>query len=440
MELSTILLVIVSILMLLTGLSVLNGSSKKERPHSFWFFLAMLGGTVWSLSSGMYNAQMNTTEINVLWWLSYAICFGSLLASIGLLGYSLPQTKTGKSITGVLSVLAIVLMAVPFFNENLLSNLTQGEVSWFYIGYLCLIMINFGLTLVQNVIDVIKSKTEKARKSNMLFLLGLLGTLTISLIFNMIYPFLLKNFHLMWLGPLSIYILVLAFYLMLFSGHQIILKSGWFKILSYVILMASFAVLYMVLFFLIFRALFRDATPSTAVIMLNFVMVLVVLLLMPVIIEIMTFIKSLIAMDQMDIGYVLKKLNKVNSQNADIQEIADFLASHLHFAYIGIMVNGRLYESEGHSISADALKTVAKLKPSKHSIWHNLSNTNGQILRKQKVSAAADMYNDHDEVFGQILIGRPITDRRFSRRDLIQLESIVNMVATVVAPKKSSRK
>lgn len=441
MELTTILLIIVSILMFLTGLSVLMGSIKQERAHLIWFFVAMIGGTIWSLTSGMYAASVDTPEINTLWWLSYGICFGSLMASLGLLGYSIARNKAGKTLLVVLCLLSFALMLVPFFNESLLASITKGQLSWFYIGYGCLILINFGITLVNTIVQAAKAKVKKVRNSKLMFLCGLLFTLGISLTFNMVFPFILQDFHLLWIGPLSIFILVLAFYLTLFSNHQIVLRSVWFRILSYLILIASFAVLYMVLFFIIFKALFRTATPTTSVIFLNFIMVIVVLLLTPVIIEIGTFIKSLISVDQIDVGYILKKLKKVDSRHVKVQDLAEFLGSHLHLAYFGIVVNGRLYESENIGLDADTLKAIDTFKPVEHTIWQDLGkNAHGQLIKKHQVVAMADLYNNDSEAFGKVLIGKPINGRRLSRRELVQLEAIVNMTALILTPNKRTRK
>ena len=69
----------------------------------------------------------------------------------------------------------------------------------------------------------------------------------------------------------------------------------WIKIFSYIVIIASIAIVYMVIFSAIFAALFRGSTPSTEVIILNFIMIMVFLLLMPAMTEVMNFVRSLIS-------------------------------------------------------------------------------------------------------------------------------------------------
>ena len=54
----------------------------------------------------------------------------------------------------------------------------------------------------------------------------------------------------------------------------------------------------MIIFAVIFAALFRGSTPSTEVIVLNFIMIVIFLLLMPAMNELSSFIRSLIYGDK----------------------------------------------------------------------------------------------------------------------------------------------
>ena len=438
MYLITILLIIVAALMVLSGFLALVGSAKKERTRLAWFFIAMIGGMIWAIASGMYIVNLESSE-EIMSWLAYSICLGSMIASIGLLGYSIPYNKVGKAILVALACLSAGLMLVPIFKYDVLPSITHGSINGFYLAYGILILVNFALTLWNTFMQIHAAHNKRVKKARIISLIGLACTLGFSLTFNMIFPFILSNFDFLWVGPLSTYALVLSFYLNLFDTHRITLSSAWFKVLSYVIIIASFAVVYMVLFFLIFTSLFRVPSPSFAVIMLNLIMVVIVLLLIPAITEVSALIKSLITIDRVDVGYVVKKLDKLSPQDINPQELADFLANHLHCEYIGFVIKKRLYESESSQFDTDTLKAIDSLKPAKHGIWQNLDTAGGKVLAKQKIVAVAELCDEKGNVFGQMLIGKPLRKRSFDREDLIHLELVVNLIATRLSHKKSAR-
>lgn len=441
MDLTTILLMIVAVLMVLFGLLVLIGSAKKERIHLVWFFIAMLGGAVWTLSNGLqlWNTTGDSLESA---WISYGICQGSVVATLGLLGYYL-QMKQGRTrffVMCLMTILSIIIMLLPFLDFGTLNSVLRGESSWFYTIYSIFLATLFIMLLVSAIIRIKRIESKKDRRGAIMLFVGTLATVTISMVFNMLFPFVLHSNEFLWVGPLSIYILVLAFYLNLFSTHRIALGSTWFKVLSYTVLIASCAVIYMVIFFLIFTSLFHVASPSPAVLFLNFIMIGIVLLLTPVISEVSAFVRSLISVDEINIDYVIKRLSKVQARDVDLHEMADFLASHLHFDYIGFVVNKRFYESEESEFTTDTLKALDQLKSAQHGIWQDLNSTSGKILKHNHIVAVAELCDDKGKVFGQMLIGKPIRKHTLNRYDLIRLETVVNMIATLIAPIKRLRK
>ena len=53
--------------------------------------------------------------------------------------------------------------------------------------------------------------------------------------------------------------------------------------------------------------------------------------------------------------------------------------------------------------------------------------------------AVAELCNAKGKAFGQIIVGRPLGKTNFDRRDLLQLEMIINLVATVIDSEKHLR-
>lgn len=211
--------------------------------------------------------------------------------------------------------------------------------------------------------------------------------------------------------------------------------------------MATYAVvglagvaIYMLIFYLIFTTLFKIPNPSTSVLVLNFLMIVIVLLLMPVIREVSAVLRSMIMVGQVDIAYVVKKLNHLASKNVDLRDLAGFLADHLHFAYVGFIINDRLYGSKPLAMTADEIKKISGMKAARGGdVWQEPSKAVQEVLNTLDLKAVAELRNAKGKAFGQLIVGKPLGKSSFERRDLIQLEMIINLVATVIDSEKHLR-
>ena len=117
---------------------------------------------------------------------------------------------------------------------------------------------------------------------------------TLVLIFNLILP-LFNNWNLIWIGPLALAVTILGVYYTILRYKMLNLSSIWLRVFSYVVVIASIAIIYMIIFSVIFAALFRGSTPSTEVIILNFIMIIIFISLMPAMNGLIDFIRSLIS-------------------------------------------------------------------------------------------------------------------------------------------------
>jgi hypothetical protein len=117
---------------------------------------------------------------------------------------------------------------------------------------------------------------------------------TLVLIFNLVLP-LFGNWRLIWIGPLALAVTILGVYYTILRYRMLNLNSIWLRIFSYVVVIASVAIVYMVIFSIIFAALFRGSAPSTEVIILNFIMILIFISLRPAMSGMMNHIRSLIS-------------------------------------------------------------------------------------------------------------------------------------------------
>lgn len=247
------------------------------------------------------------------------------------------------------------------------------------------------------------------------------------------------RYDLIWVGPFGTTVVIVAFFYAVIRYRIITVSAKWMRALSYIVVMAMSVIAYMLIFYTIFTVLFKIPNPSISVLVLNFLMIVIVLLLMPVINELIASIRSTISVGQVDIAYVIKKLNHLATRNVDLRDLAGFLADHLHFAYIGFVINGRLYGSKSLAMSSQELSSITHLRQTSNGVWQVPNKTVQKTFDELGLYAVAELRNAKGKTFGQLLVGKPLGKAVFERRDLLQLEMIINLVATVIDSEKHLR-
>lgn len=302
MQLIAILLITVSILTLLSGIAVFFGATKGDRARSAWFFAATVFATIWMVSISLFLiANSDWPYMTLLVDLTY---ISAIFIDIALLGYISWRKRFGKVTTLAFLVAGIIFAAFFVKNPELLyieivltsaRNSLVTNIGPFYFTYIAFFCALVPAVLITLFMQILKSKSSRIKNGDLVLLIGFAISGTMSLIFNLILP--LWTWDLIWLGPLAISTTIIAFYYTILRYHAFNLRSRWLKILSYIVLITSAAVLYMMVFYVVFIAMFRGSTPSIEVITLNFIMVLFFLLLMPAMNELLAFVRSLIIGD-----------------------------------------------------------------------------------------------------------------------------------------------
>lgn len=445
MQLIAILLVTVALLTLLSGIATFFGATRGDRAKSAWFFVATVFATIWMASIAVFLvADKKWGDLTFSVNLTY---ISSIFIDIALLGYISWRQKYGKIITVLFLVAGIALSIVFASNHTLLyediiiansgnSLVTNiGPFYFVYIAFFCLLVPTVITSLLIQIFG--KRRSSRTRHSDLVLLIGFGISGTMSLIFNLIMP--LWTWNLVWLGPLAISTTIIAFYYSILRYHALNLSSRWLKLLSYIVIVASGAVIYMVIFYIIFAAMFRGSTPSVEVIMLNFIMILIVLLLIPAMSEINMFVRSLISRDQVDMVYIIKKLSKVTPRGVNLNELAAFLAEHMHFEYIGFLVDGQIYGSDNRKISSDSVEFVKNLGNPEDGIWQEFDEDT-KAWKDLNLSAVAALRSANGKIFGQVMVGKPAGKVSFSRRDLVQVETIINLSAVIIDSKSGGKR
>lgn len=444
MQLITILLYAVAVLTLLSGFAVLVGSRKNERLKSIFFMPATVGAAGWACSiAGFLSLNPGQTDIAPL--AIFGIYASAIVMDVCFTGYIGWQYKIGKVATvgfGLLGAGIIALVATQpglLYSDFALSN--NGNVvnlidGWFYYVYLTYFLAITGVFMAMLFYRIVKTRNKGLKTGLIVFLVGNAIAGTMSLIFDVLVPFWVR-YDLIWIGPLTISAAILAHYYSILRYKILSLSTTWLRVLSYVILMSSAAIAYMIIFFIIFTALFKVPNPSPSIFLLNFIMVAITLLMMPVLNESTAFVRSLVQTDTVDLAYVVKKLNQIASaKNVNLNELADFLATYLHFNYIGLFIRGRLYGSSSMPITVDELKQISLLGHAQKGVWQEFNQPVAETVNRLGIKAIAELTDDKGKAFGQVLVGKPTGKMGFDRKDLAQLEMIINIVAMIAEKKK----
>lgn len=447
MSLISVLLFATAVLTVLTGFMTVMGASKADRKHSVWFLISAVASAVWAMSIAIFLALPPESEAMAPVVITF-IYVGALLVSPSMLGYTSWKYKVGKIVTVISLIAGCVLGAFVIFRPDLLyssytiayaGNSVQLLNNWFYWVYMIYFVVVMSAFCCMTYYRARHASARRIKTGMYVLLGGMVPAAFCSAVFDLILP-LWVRYDLIWVGPLSVSITVIAFFYTALKYRIISIATRWLHIMAYGVIMSAGAAIYMVIFYIIFTALFKIPNPSTSILVLNFIMIVIVLLLMPVIQEINASIRSMIQIGQVDIAYVVKKLNHIAAKNVDLRDLAGFLADHLHFAYIGFIINGRVYGSKSLAISPAELSSITHLKSTgRGEIWQEPNKTVQKTFDTLGLYAVAELRNAKGKPFGQMIVGKPIGKSTFDRRDLLQLEMIINLVATVIDSEKHLR-
>ena len=302
MQLILLLLITVSILTFLSGAIVFLGSSKGSRMRSAWFFLAAIFATAWISSVLVFLTASPNMADTINWHVQWTFV-SAILIDVSFLGYIAWQEKYGQAITIFFAVVGLAISTLIFINPSYLYsgvNLARAgntvdlgitPLSITYLAFFSCIVPAIVLTLFK---QFAKTKSSRKRSGDFTIMVSFGASSLLTLIANLILP-VMGNWSLIWLGPLALSATIIAFYYTILRYKALNLSSIWLKMFSYIVIITSLAIIYMVIFSIIFAALFRGSTPSTEVIILNFIMILIFLALMPAMNQLSIFIRSLIS-------------------------------------------------------------------------------------------------------------------------------------------------
>lgn len=441
MHLIHILVTLVAVLTVLSALALVLGSRKSERIHSVWFLVAAVGEAIWGISIAVFlSLSVGVAAEALAPWMVKGIYIGAIVMDVALLGYISWKYKLGRFATVFFAIVGVILSAILCYDPSVLyssinitntgNSITVDMGRGFYLAYaffFCSITPAFCGFLIHSIRH---SNDKKMRKGYLFFLFGLMVAGFMSLIFDIILP--PSRYDLIWVGPLTIGLVIIGFYYAILKFRTISLETNWLRVLSYIVLIGSAVIIYLLIFHLVFSSLFKIANPSFQVILLNFIMLAIVILLTPAISELNSMTKSLILTKRIDIAYITKKITAAGHRKVDLKDISGFLAEHMHFSYVGFLVNGKLYGSEEHRVAAEDLMAIRGLPRPARGVWQDISHVNKETVRELEISRIGIIANGAGDEIGQVILGKPASKSLLDKDDLMEIEMIMSLMAIVV--------
>lgn len=448
MQLINILLTAVSILTLLSGLAVISGARKGERAQAFLFFFTTIACLSWAIPIGIFLALPESASLEVTSAIVLTYYIAAIVMCWGLMSYTCHKYLLGKIGMVIFAILGSVLSGCIIYNPHLMySSITLNEISGnvvhlnqnlFYLLFGIYFCVTVALYMLGLIVNAIKAKSKNIRRANIVVLIGFSITGIIALIFNLILP-VFGKYETIWIGPLAMCIAWVFHYYAIIRYHLINLSGRWLKTLSHIIIMSLAAILYLAIFFVVFTALFKVPSPSTEVVVLVSIIIIIALLLFPVLSEISDYVRSLTSVQDVDIVYIVKKLNALSSEYLDYDELAEFLADHLHFQNIGLVMDGQFYDSTHTKLSNAEIAKIENLRAPARGIWLALSDSESKALKRHNIEAVAVLRDGNGKVIGRAVFGRPMGNITLSGRKLLPIETALTMTASCVSAEKAPK-
>lgn len=443
MQLNTLLLIVVAILTALSGIAVISGAHKGDRLQAFLFFLTTMAALGWAAGIGTFLSLPEDTNPETIRFVIKMIYISAPIMCWGLMAYTCHKYKLGRIGMAILGVICMIFVSMILINPLFLyssydlsktsGNIVHVRQNAFYILYGIYHFVAVALYMVGLWYTAHVAKIKRVKKAHLMVLAGFTITGILALIFDFILPYFGK-YDTIWVGILAMSIAWIFHYYAILRYRLLDLSSPWLRGFSRIIVMSLAAIAYLVIFFIIFAALFRVPTPSGQVIMLNALMIIAAILLFPALNEISTFVESLASTNEIDVSYIVKKLTKLVGYDVNLTELASFLCDHLHFQYIGLITDDEVYGSKELKISPETISAINKIKKSDGGIWLRPDADLLNNLKKLDINAIAELRDGKGRVVGKVLFGKPSGHISLEDRDLVPIEIVMQIVPVVTHP------
>ncbi|MBR3366150.1 hypothetical protein IKG48_03485 [Candidatus Saccharibacteria bacterium] len=435
MQLIRTLLIAATIVVILSGISIFFGSSRKEKKTSIYFLLATIGASIWTIAIFLF-LNMPKASPEFVRVIVACIIGGITLCDVGLLAFLSWHYKGGKTMTFIFTIIGALLVTLVAYDPSLFYSSVDlskdyaqlfVEHNWYYfalIAYFFLISITFSSYLMRRIKETANPSLKTGLK---VFYIGLSIGGILALIFDLILITALPN--LVWIGPMATIISIMSFYYSVVKSRTLSISSRWMEVMSYILLIATAIIIYVLAFYIVFTAMFSIPNPSVEILILNVVMAIFLLLLMPIMIELTNFMKASFFSDKIELGYIMKKLDTMDSRTFDPRDTARFLTDTLHYESCVLIISKHAYATDNTKFTTEEINTFLSLKPVENQNWVDPAN----IPAKDgfHISEMLLLKNSKGKEIGALIFGKRISERHLTKRDFIKIEAVANMISAI---------
>lgn len=454
MRIEIVLVLMVAILSLVTGFVVLFGANKESRSLSWMFFFAALGSAVWgaTIAGFMMLPEGNESLAEILVIGTYISGILVVLAAFGFAA-RFTKYKVGKILMTIFAVGALALSGMILLQPGLLFRdiltlaretntvilRSDGWLNICYIGFFVAVMVAYSGLLIAKIMESRKDHSKESTDTKkvcqlLLFGMGMAGI--ISLFTNLLLT--TERYDLVWVGPLTIGIVIMSYYYAILRYKLIMVKATWMKVMSYLIFIATMALIYVTLLVAMSIVLFERTYIPVQDLVLNFVMIAIVFLMMPVFMELMSTVRSMLSINSIDIGYIAKQLRRMDASEEKLKELAMLLADHLHLSYVGIVVGDKLHGSKQTEFGLTEVEIEAVgWKNAPEQIWKRLRGEADMAEAEYAdMCAISELRGVEGMPYGKVVLGTPHSQKLLDEEDCMRMEMVLSLVATTIDPSK----
>lgn len=303
---------IVVALTLIVGLSIFTSNRHtKGRFSALSLALAYFGAAFWALFVQLFRNSTGELDAHVFHQLFSVVALltpvGCILYAFSIYGRRIASIMVCSVALLITAVIGYLIITEPslFYTNIVLAeggNYAVLADTPLVFAYMSTFGIFLSISVAMIFAKVIKTKNDIARRKGLFCVgCGLLLSAGICLVFNVIMP-VLGQYDLFWIGPLAIAIAMLFTYFASLRYKIFTNGSKMIQYSTYLVVVALGAILYTLLFYIVFMLVFRGASPSDEIIILQFVMVVIVILFLPTINHFIEYVRELISDNVVAVG------------------------------------------------------------------------------------------------------------------------------------------
>jgi hypothetical protein len=450
--LGQIILLTAAIVAVILGVAVFvqGGLNRK----SIYFALMVLSAVVWATWLAVFLQEENVNQLvsraQVFYTSTMVLPWAMLMMSMSFLTMKESthiKVATLSGLPGLLMIIIIYIRPDFLFAEPLRID-GVNSIVLHIVGYgiYSLIFAAYSLAAVAILIIVLRKMSKDlvlARKRIEHMVMAYIVSLPFGAFFNLILPW-FGNYDLVWVGPLAILTFVVVSYIAIVKYGLFDMRATASKVLSYFVTIICLSLIYVVVFYLIFRFLFKVEEPSVEIFILNLAMSIVIMMLFPLIAHLNHFVRLLFYVNtsDIDISYTFKKLNDMVVRCVPMLKFIMYLGKMLHLEYVGLIAPmGKtdlyIYGTRKRDIDAAAARNLYEAVGHMPGVkWVGRNSVSDiearRLLEDLNIAVVVRLYSERGDLIGLLLLGNTKGRSEILSSDVDAVRELLGLVEVAV--------